>query len=226
MPVAITFTEQPVQLSRDTGMYKASRGAALQANDLIASGAGTILLDAGAATIAIGPESAVFIKNGELILLKGWMKINGSPGHPLLLTTPGLQFDSAGIAATLHVVPGSTELFAESANITVSELPAGKAPRRVQVLREQFGVRTGASPLKLAPRPPAAFLAGMPRTFLDPLVPLAAKGPAVAPQRDRPATFAELAPLLAEQTGLRQQLQERFAPPRPARRGAASVATH
>ena len=141
-----------------------------------------------------------------------------------MLTTPRLQFDCAGIAATLHVVPGSTELFAESATIAMSELSAGKAPRSVKVSREQFGVRSGAPPLQLAPRPPAAFLARMPRTFLDPLVPLVAKGPAVPPRRDRHATFAELASLLAEQTGLRQQLEQRFEPPRPARRGATSAA--
>lgn len=217
MPMAITYTEQPVDVSRDTAMYKAGRGAALQSDDLITSAAGTVLLDAGGTTVALGPASAVFIRDGELVLLKGWLKVSGNPARTLLLTTPGLQFDSAGVAATLHVAPGSTELFSESASLTVTELPAARPPRSVKVAREQFGVRSGVLPLKLAARPPAGFLAGMPRTFLDPLVPLAAKGPGVPPKRDRAATYAELAPLLAEQTGLRQQLQARFAPPRPKR---------
>lgn len=217
MPVAITFADQPVKVARETGMYSAGRGAVLLPNDLVVSGAGTILFDAGGATVALGPDSAMFIKDGELVLLRGWLKINGSVTRALLLTTAGLQFDSAGIAATLHATAARTELFAESGTVAVLELPAGKAPHRVNVPREQFGVRSGAWPLKLAARPPAAFLAGLPRAFLDPLVPLAAKGPAVPPKRERPATFAELAPLLAEQPALRQQLQARFTPPRKVR---------
>jgi hypothetical protein len=216
-PVSITFTEQPVKLARDTGMYSAGRGVALQADDLMTSGASTMLLDAGGTTIAVGPDSSVFIKNGEVVLLKGWLKVNGSATRALLLSTASMQFDSAGVAATLHATPGSSELFAESAAVTVQELPAAKPPHSVKVAREQFAVRQAAQPLKLAARPPAAFLAGMPRTFLDPLVPIHAKGAAVPPRRDRTATFAELAPLLAEQPSLRQQLQARFAPPRPAR---------
>lgn len=216
-PVAITFTEQSVKLARDTGMYSASRGAALLPNDLITSGAGTVLLDVGGAAVAIGPASSVFFKNGELVLLSGWLKVKGSATRPLLLTTAGLQFDSAGITATVHAAPGMTDLFAESAAVAVLPLPADKAARRTVVPREQFGVRSGMQPLKLSARPPAAFLAGMPHAFLDPLVAVAVKGAPVPPKRERPATFAELAPLLDEQPVLRQQLQARFAPPKPAR---------
>jgi hypothetical protein len=225
LPVAITFADQPVKLARDTGMYSAGRGAALLPNDLIVSGAGTILLDAGGTTVALGPDSAMFIKNGELVLLKGWLKVNCSATRALLLTTASLQFDSAGIAATLHATPGRTDVFAESGTLAVLELPAGKTPHRASVPREQFGVRSGALPLKLSPRPPAAFLSAMPRTFLDTLVPLAAKGPPVPAKRERSATWAELAPLVAEQPALRQQLQLRFAPPhqvRPMARPAPS----
>lgn len=215
--VAITFAEQPVTVARDTGMYSARRGTALLAHDLIVATSGTVLLDAGGTTVALGPASSLYIKDSELVLLNGWMKVNGSANGPLRLTTAGVQFDSAGVAATVHATPGSTELFAESAGVAVLELPASGTPRRVTVPREHFGARTGTQPTKVALRPPAAFLAGMPRTFLDPLVRLAAKGPAVPPKRDRAATFAELAPLLAEQPALRQQVQLRLAPARPAR---------
>lgn len=217
IPVAITYSELPITLSRDTSMYSASRGTALLPDDLLVSGTGTILLDAGGATVALGRDSAIAVRNSELVLLKGWLKVNGGATRTLIFTTAVLQFDSAGSAATLHATPGRTELFAESGALAVLELPPSKAPRRVNVPREQFGVRSGALPLILTGRPPAAFLAGMPRAFLDALVPLAAKGPAVPPKRERKATYAELAPLLAEQPVLRQQLQTRFAPPHPLR---------
>jgi hypothetical protein len=214
MPVTITYADQPIKLSRGTAMYSAGRGAGLQPNDLLMSGAGTVLLDAGGATIAIGPESTLYIRDGELVLLAGWLKVDGSAAHALLLATGALQFDSAGSTATLHATPGTTELFAESAALAVLPLPADKAARRTTIPREQFGVRSGARPLQVMARPPAAFLAGMPRAFLDPLVAVAVKGPAVPPRRDRAATLAELAPLLAEHPALRQQMQARFLPPR------------
>jgi hypothetical protein len=223
VPVAITFTEQPVKLARDTGLYSAGRGAALLPNDLITSGAGTVLLDVGGAAVAVGPASSVYLKNGELVLLSGWLKVGDSGARSLLLTTAGLQFDSAGISATVHAAPGMTELFAESAAVAVLPLPADKAARRTVVPREQFGVKRGMQALKLSARPPAAFLAGMPHAFLDPLVALHLKGAPVPPKRERPATFAELAPLLDEQPALRQQLQTRFAPPKPARAGTPPV---
>lgn len=215
MPVAITFTEQPVKLARDTGLYSARRGAALLPNDLVTSGAGTVLLDVGGAAVALGPASSVYVKNGELVLLSGWLKVGNGAARSLLLTTAGLQFDSAGITATVHAAPGMTELFAESAAVAVLPLPADKAARRTVVPREQFAMRSGMQAVKLSARPPAAFLAGMPHAFLDPLVAVAVKGAPVPPKRERPVTFAELAPLLDEQPLLRQQLQIRFAPPKP-----------
>jgi hypothetical protein len=220
--MAITFAEQPVRLARDTGMYSAGRGAVLYPDDLLASGAGTVLIAAGGATVALGPRSAIFIGQDELVLLAGWLKVNGRAAQTLLLTTAGLQFDSAGVTATLHATPGATELFAESAGVRVLALPADATAQRTSLPREHFGVRSGAQPLKVAARPTAAFLAAMPRTFLDPLVPVAARSPA-APRRERAATFTELAPLLAGQPALRRQFQARLAPPRPPRPPRAAV---
>ncbi|WP_145647577.1 hypothetical protein [Pseudoduganella lurida] len=214
MPVTVTYAEQAVKLSRGTAMYSAGRGAVLLPNDLLMSDASTVLLDAGGATVAVGPASALFVRDGELVLLAGWLKVDGGAARALPLATGGLQFDGAGSAATLHATPGTAELFAESAAIAVLPLPANKLSRRTTIPREQFGVRTGARPLQVIARPPAAFLAGMPRTFLDPLVAVPVKGPAAPPRRERAATLAELAPLLADHPALRQQMRARFHPPR------------
>jgi hypothetical protein len=219
IPIAITFAEQAVHLVRDTGMYSAGRGTALRADDVIDSGNATIQLDFAGSTVAVGPDSQVFIRHGmELVLLKGWLKVRGAVPHGVRLSTAGVQFDSTGATVTLHVVPGTSELFPESSDLAVTELADGKAQRGAKVPREQFGVKNGTMPLKLATRPPRDFLAGMPRAFLDVLIPVAVKGPTIPPRRERRITFAELAPWLAEQPSLRQQVQRRFSPFTPAPR--------
>lgn len=212
----ITFTEQPVRLARGTSMYSAVRGAVLLANDLVDTGKSTLQLDAGGSTVALGPDSRVFIRNGaELVLLQGWMKVHGAPSRGPRLATAALQFDSTGASVTLHALPGTTELFAESGDLQVTELAPGKAGRTIRVPREQYAVTNGAQPLKLAAHPPQAYLAGMPRAFLDALVPVAVQGPPVPPRFEHAATLAELAPWLTEQPALRQQVQRRFQPDRP-----------
>ena len=61
----ISATDQPVRLLRDTSFYLASRGAQLQAGDIIEAGAGGIQLEArNAATIALGPASRTVVQGG------------------------------------------------------------------------------------------------------------------------------------------------------------------
>ena len=218
--IVITFAEAPVHLWRDTGRLIAGRGTALQANDLVDTGAGTIQLAAGGSTIALGPDSQLFVKGGaELVLLKGWLKVRGAAAQGVRLATAQLQFDSTGATVTLHAAPDGAELFAESGEVQVTELAAGRAQRATRLPGEQFGAKSGALPLKVASHPPRVFLAAMPRVFFDALVTVAATGPAVAPKRERAATFDELAPLLADHPALLQQVQRRFqsAPPRAAK---------
>jgi hypothetical protein len=213
--MTITFAEPAARLVRDTGIYRAGRGVVLRTDDMLESGGGAIQLDAGGATIALGPASRVYIRNGgELVLLDGWLKLQARADRALTLATAVLQLAGAGTTVTLHVAGDTTELFAEAGEVPVRELDAGKPRRAGKVAPEQFASRSGALALRIAPRPPAAFLATMPRDLRDQLVPLDAHGPAVPPRLERPASFAELAPWLTGQPLLRQRLQLRFDPPR------------
>jgi hypothetical protein len=219
--ILINFAETPVHLWRDTARLSAGRGATLQANDLVDSGAAAIQLGAGDSTIALGPDSQVFVKNStELVLLRGWLKVRGAPVQGVRLATAQLQFDSTGATVTLHAAPDGAELFAEAGEVLVTELPAARGQRGTRVPREQFGAKSGALPLKVSTHPPRTFLSAMPRGFFDALITVAPKGPALPPRRERPATFEELAPLLADHPALLQQVQRRFQPaPARAARG-------
>lgn len=216
--IAITFAEGAPRLARDKGFYRAGRGVVLRPNDMLEAGAGALQLGVGGATIALGPASKVFVRNGgEVVLLDGWLKLRADPQQPFTVTTNSLRLAGAGTTVTLHAAPEATELFAESGDVLVEETGAGKAGRGTKVPRERFAVRARALPLRLAARPTAAFLAAMPPGFRDETVALAAPAP-VAPKFERAASFAELAPWLADQPSLRRQLQARFDPPRPLRR--------
>jgi len=215
-----------VRLVRETGIYSAGRGVALQADDMLETGKGTIQLGAGRSTVAIGPLSRIYIRSGsEFVLLDGWLKVHAHAGAPVSVATGVLQVTADDAAATLHAGGGTTEVFAESGALRVREPGAARPGPPKSIPAEQFGVRSGAQALRLAARPLPAFLAAMPEPFRDTLVPVAAPAMPTAPRRERAATFAELAGWLDGQPALRRQLQRRFAPPRPARSSAARSPT-
>jgi hypothetical protein len=214
----ITYAEQAARLVRDTSLFRAGRGVVLREHDLLESGSGAIQLDGGGATVAIGPASRVWIRNaGDIVLLDGWLKLRTNAGQAVTVATANLALAGAGTTVAVHAAGGSSELFAESGAVLVHELDAGRRKRAASVPHEHFAVRARALPLRLADRPPPAFLGAMPRSFRDELVPLAVTSAAVTPRHERAASFAELGPWLAAHPTLRRQVQARFDPPRPAR---------
>ncbi len=223
----ITFAEHHVRLVRDTSVYGAGRGVALQPNDMVETTNSAIQLDLGGRPIAVGPASRFLVKNAaQLILLDGWMKVADTGKQPLTVGSAHIELADLAATTTMHVAADTTELFAESADLMVHETGAGAPPRRTKLPREQFAYRTGTKPMVMVARPPARFLTAMPRVFMEPLTPLVVKGAPVAPKRERAAVYAELAPWLAGHPALRQQVQRRFAPPRQARPKPATTTTN
>ncbi|QYF95744.1 hypothetical protein KY495_11650 [Massilia sp. PAMC28688] len=224
--LTITFAEPGGRLVRGTSVYGAGRGVALHASDMVATGSGSMQLDVAGRPVAVGPGSRFFVKHGaELILLEGWMKVADGGKQPLTVSSANVELAGLAATVTLRVAAGSSELFAESADVMVNETQAGKLQRRTRLPREHFASRSGAKPLQIVPRPPAAFLSAMPPVFKETLVPLSLKGAPVPPARQGAAAYADLAPWLAAHPVLRQQFQRRFAPPRQARPASPSILT-
>jgi hypothetical protein len=217
-PTAISFAEQPVRLFRERAFYIASRGVRLQDGDIIETGAAGIQLAGGSATIALGPASRVAFKLGarpfELILLDGWLKIHAS--EPAIVSAAGVRLDAAASSVIVHANADKIELFVESGAPAVDEIQGGKMLRHTTLMREQYAVRTEKEPLKPLPRAPKDFLAAMPPVFADQLVPVALKGPPPVPKLERQAAFADVAPWLATEPALKQLIQRRYAPRKPA----------
>ena len=216
--VSITFAEQPARLVRGKSLYRVGRDTGLQPDDMLESGSGAIQLDAGGATLAIGPATRIWIRSGsDIVLLDGWLKLQGRGGRAMTVSSSNLSLTGSAASLTVQASGAATALFVEAGTVPVRELDGGKARRAVTVAPEQFASRSGAQPLRLAARPPPDFLAALPRDLRDALVPLPANAPAMLPRPERTVGFAELAPSVAGHGALRQQLQRRFEPSRPAR---------
>jgi hypothetical protein len=227
----VSFAEQPVRLWRDTGVYAAGRGTRLQDGDIVASGASGIQVETGAATVALGPATQVYLSikanTIEFVLLNGWMKIQAGADKQAAASAGGLHVVASNVASNgasngaaagaviLHASLGTTELFVESGEALVDEAQAGKR-RQLRLAREQYAVKPAkaSQPMKLLPRPSKQFLADMPPVFADRLVAVAAK-PGAAPKLEHPAVFAEVAPWLTDEPTLRQAVQRRLAPRKP-----------
>ena len=217
---AISYSEAPVRLLRDTSLLIASRGARLQDGDIIDSGAGPIQLEGvGGATVGLGPASRVYVKLGggtaELTLLAGWLKVQpGAAASATIIHSGALRVDPGGSALIIHALPGKTEMFVETGSPAVAEMQGTKPTRITKLAREQYAVRTTRDPLKVLPRPSKDFLSSMPPAFFDPLIPFNFKGPAPAPKLERKALFAaDVAPWLADDPAVFQVLNRRFNPP-------------
>jgi hypothetical protein len=228
LALAITYAEQPVRLVGDTAMFSAARGALLRKDDILTMGDGAILIEADGATAALGPASRVYISTAnELVLLDGWLKVQGRAEPGVRVKIPGLQITASGATAMLCASVGNStgmsEVFAEAGELAIDDVHAGKAARRLRLPADGFAVRTGAQPVRVLARPQATYLAAMPATFRDLLVAVP-RSAATAPKRERAATYADVAPWLAGHPDLCQRVQRRFHPPRPA--GSTPARSH
>lgn len=215
--MAISFSEQPARLIRDTSLYRAGKGVVLRPQDMLESDGGALQVDTGGASLVLGPATKLFISGArELVLLDGWMKLRCASGRAMQLVTAALELVCEGATVTMHADEGTTELFTEAGTVSIQERGEGARRPPVKLAVEQFAARSGRQPLRTVDRPSSAFIAALPPGFSDELAALAPGKPAL-PRRERAVTYAELASWVSAQPRLRQQLRRRFEPVAPAR---------
>lgn len=133
----------------------------------------------------------------QLYLLNGWAKLQGA-GREYRLAHRDLSVGTGKGSLVMAVGGARDEVFVEAGPVQVQRFVLGRLKDRLLGERGQFIVREpGKTPVS-AGRPDAAFLAGLPRPFRDPLPHLAAKfaGEPVKPPKARPAEYGEVAPWL------------------------------
>jgi hypothetical protein len=221
-PVVISFAQKPVALIRDTAVYQAVSGAPLQAGDLIDTGEAGMQIEGPDGTLlAIGPGTRLQLtRTGPAIevgLLEGWLRVDAKTlpaAQALSVSAARMGMKLVDGTVILHAGAGREEIFVQRGQQVVEERDAKRQPlREIKLEREQFAALSAEEPLKQRPRPGTEFIAGMPRAFLDPVVPVVARLKArPAPKKDHDVAFEEIAPWLAGWTGQQKPFVARFQP--------------
>ncbi len=215
----ITVVEGGARLLRGATWYKVVRGARVEEADIIEASdraqaqiefaSGSITNLAGGATMYVLPATT---KSPQVTLLvpEGWLKIAAKPPGLRVRTTPFDIVLANGIVVA-HAAGPAADIFVESGGGKLVELTASGAdgPAR-DVKVGEYWAKTASNALATVPRAPKAFVAVMPRHFIDPLPVLATKvktKPVLVAERE--ISYAEAAPWLAGRD--RAVFERRFA---------------
>ncbi len=128
----------------------------------------------------------------EFWLSKGWLKLDTKPTTTRLRVRSGLgSLLAADAAAVMHVTADALDVFVESGNAKVVE-PGKSDGGGIDVKGGGFASRGAGKSLTLAERAPTAFVAALPRDFMEALpLRVARFANAREPLPDHEATYAE-----------------------------------
>ena len=207
---AVTLLFGQPKLLRGTTWFNLKEGVRLRDGDVIdlpASGQLQIEFADGGAVGIIGPGALYIIAasardakqpgSTEFQLTRGWLKFATKPPGPRLRVRTSLgTIATSEAVAVVHAGDGF-EAFVETGAVRLSdvgkiELTGG------EIKAGGFASRSAGKPLTTERRPPATFVAALPRDFMDPLPVRAARfaSTKVDPVADHEATFAEAQPWL------------------------------
>jgi len=198
------------KLLRGTTWFNLKEGVRLRDGDVIdlpASGQLQLEFTDGGAVSVIGPGALYIVAasardakqpgSAEFHLTRGWLKFATKPPGPRVRVRASLGTIAASEAAVVIHADGGFEAFVETGTARLSdvgklELTGG------EIKGGGFASRAGGKPLETERRPPAPFVAALPRDFMDPLPVRAARFASthVDPVADHEATFAEAQPWL------------------------------
>ena len=225
-----TIVDADAVLVRDVARFGLVEGVALEAGDILETGAKTGIVRtelADGTVLDLGPDTRLLlaprahgIASGPaagLYVLQGWIKLALAP-KPAAATRSAVLIESpvvdVGVVAGViveRVAAGGVTLFQESGQSTIVEpgTPKGSAPRPVKA-GETYAWRDGRASVQSRPDP--AFVAALPTAFRDTLptrVDLfrnSLRNPKPLP----PPTYADLEPWLTGEPSLRAALLPRW----------------
>ena len=222
----LTILQGEATAIRDTSRLALVEGTALEADDIVETPArpGLARIEfADGVSLAVGPGGRVLLAprlKGErggarAYLLAGWAKLEVPKGVEAMLLTPRLDFSTdpqARGVAVLAVLAERTQLFAESGRLSMRR---PSAPPQAIASGEMFSVSTvaGSAPEALK-RPDQAFVQAMPRAFMDPMPPRAARfaGKDIKARDLGTVEYADAQPWLDAEPALRRENMARWRP--------------
>lgn len=225
----LTIVEGPASVTEGVRSLTAVPGLKLGAATLIDTAPSTNLLRvefADGTTLDLGPDTRVMLmppglagsgpKAPAFYLLQGWAKhssaarTGGATGAGQL--APQLELLQVAGVTVGRVTDDEAWLFVESGKAQLLERKL-KGAATLGLKSGELYVRSGSDKGTVAPRPSAAFLQGLPRSFRDTLPPLAGqfKGKSVEPKPGPAPTYAALKPWLSAEPAIRREFPKRFA---------------
>ena len=197
----LTLIDGKARMLRGTAWYNVVEGVRIREGDVVdapekaqfqvelTDGGVLSLIGPGALyVVAATPGDAKSRALDEFWVTKGWLKFDTkAPGSRLRIRSgPGTVTVGEG-AAVVRIGSDSFEVFVETGAARVADGPGG------EIKAGGFTSRTAGKPFVSAERAPAAFIAVLPRDFMDPL-PLRAARFATPrePVLEREATYAEV----------------------------------
>ncbi len=181
-PAVVTLLEGQASLLRGTARYALAEGVRLQGGDIVELGdKGFALIEFGdGCELSLGPKARFYVgalvargaKAGgvsDFYLMQGWGKLaSGKAAAPARITTPVFGVGSSDATAVMQIADGEGALFVESGEVRLAEGFAKAAPTSPVRLRGgEFYTRKGDQKGAIAPRPAPAFVAAMPKPYLD-----------------------------------------------------------
>ena len=228
-PAVVTLLEGQAALLRGTVRYALAEGVRLQTGDIVELGEkGTTLIEfADGCEFSLGPKARFYIgalvpraaKAGgisDFYLMQGWGKLSsGKSAAPLRITTPVFGLGTADATAVMQLTDGEGAMFVESGEVRVAEGFAKASPASPVRLRGgEFFTRKVDQKGAIAPRPAPAFVAAMPKAYMDNLPSRLGKykDREVSPRATGELAYADVEMWLKAPLEIRRPIMQRFIP--------------
>jgi hypothetical protein len=182
LPAAVTLLEGPATVLRGTARFALAEGVRLHSGDIVEVGdkglaqfefADGLLLSLGPGArfyaAALASRAAKSSGISELYLMRGWTKLaNPKAAAPLRLSTPVFGIAAAETIAVIQIGDAEGAIFVETGEARIAEGFVKAVPSSpIRVRGGEFFARRSDQRGATQPRPAAAFLGAMPRTYMD-----------------------------------------------------------
>ena len=219
----ISMADKPVRIIRGTAVYKANIGVLVQKYDIVETDAAGAQLEVSPELImALGPETRLYLSSidsssrTDLVLLQGWIKVMSKGKSAVtIITSPVIRVTVNGGSSIVYSTADKGEMFAEEATQIVNGMDDhGKPGADVKISHDQFAIGSQGQDLKMQPRPTKEFLAEMPVSFRDRIIPAVdrMKGARLSASKEREVDFSDVDAWLSSNLAVKKSFVSRFLP--------------
>lgn len=224
----VTFADTDLAIIRRTTLYRAPSGTIVRDADIVETHDGAAQIEVPPTAIfGLSPHSRVFVRIGHIgatgcdILvysLESTIKIERTaPAAAALACLQAAQIRTTlALGSALQRFDGSAvSLFAENGDLAVQYMAGSSSSRRpIEIHAEQFAEWRAGKPIEILERPTPEFLASIPSSFHDALVPMADRLRGVTTEAIalHEVSYGDVAPWLKDLPQFRREFVRQFLP--------------